>query len=89
MQFIPLNVIVPSICIQLYSILKGSNPVVPTFETLSFELIAVAEAKTALSCYHSLNNISPTKPIWALAENYRFEPAFVEVITLAPSLPLY
>ncbi|KAF3325918.1 Oxidoreductase family, NAD-binding Rossmann fold [Carex littledalei] len=39
---------------------------------------SVAEAEIALSYYNSLNNISLTKPIWALAENYRFEPAFVE-----------
>ncbi|KAJ3693183.1 hypothetical protein LUZ60_008663 [Juncus effusus] len=35
-----------------------------------------SEAESALSIYNSLNKIS--KPIWALAENYRFEPAFVE-----------
>ncbi|KAJ3698324.1 hypothetical protein LUZ61_002029 [Rhynchospora tenuis] len=39
---------------------------------------SVAEAETALSSYSSLNSISPTKPVWALAENYRFEPAFLE-----------
>lgn len=37
---------------------------------------AVTELETALSCYKSL---SPA-PIWAVAENYRFEPAFVEVL---------
>ncbi|OVA06659.1 Oxidoreductase [Macleaya cordata] len=42
-------------------------------------LQAVSEAETALSHYTSLctNNI-PHRPIWAVAENYRFEPAFVE-----------
>lgn len=40
---------------------------------------ATTEAETALSSYNSFPNQFPYKPIWALAENYRFEPAFVEV----------
>uniref|UniRef100_A0A0E0EQ70 Gfo/Idh/MocA-like oxidoreductase N-terminal domain-containing protein n=1 Tax=Oryza meridionalis TaxID=40149 RepID=A0A0E0EQ70_9ORYZ len=39
---------------------------------------ATMEAETALSVYNSYPNQFPYKPIWALAENYRFEPAFVE-----------
>ncbi|KZV56445.1 hypothetical protein F511_08343 [Dorcoceras hygrometricum] len=35
---------------------------------------AVSELETAMSCYNSFN----VAPIWAIAENYRFEPAFVE-----------
>uniref|UniRef100_A0A453KJS1 Gfo/Idh/MocA-like oxidoreductase C-terminal domain-containing protein n=4 Tax=Aegilops tauschii subsp. strangulata TaxID=200361 RepID=A0A453KJS1_AEGTS len=36
------------------------------------------EAETALSVYNSFPNKLPCKPIWAVGENYRFEPAFVE-----------
>ncbi|WVZ63634.1 hypothetical protein U9M48_013249 [Paspalum notatum var. saurae] len=39
---------------------------------------ATIEAETALSIYNSFTNQFPQKPIWALGENYRFEPAFVE-----------
>ncbi|RLN34925.1 uncharacterized protein C2845_PM03G29170 [Panicum miliaceum] len=39
---------------------------------------ATTEAETALSIYNSFPNQFPYKPIWALGENYRFEPAFVE-----------
>ncbi|XP_075508793.1 dehydrogenase FPY6 [Primulina tabacum] len=35
---------------------------------------SVSELETAISCYNSFN----VAPIWAIAENYRFEPAFVE-----------
>ncbi|MQL94472.1 hypothetical protein Taro_027128 [Colocasia esculenta] len=45
---------------------------------LDCEPSATSEAGTALSEYSSFLNNSPQKPIWALAENYRFEPAFVE-----------
>ncbi|CAL9200827.1 unnamed protein product [Musa hybrid cultivar] len=38
----------------------------------------VSEAETAISCYNSFCNNFPHQPVWALAENYRFEPAFVE-----------
>ncbi|OAY68722.1 Uncharacterized protein ACMD2_03555 [Ananas comosus] len=41
-------------------------------------LQAIAEAETAVSCYQSVPNLVLSKPIWAVAENYRFEPAFVE-----------
>lgn len=37
------------------------------------------EAETALACYNSINTEVAGQPIWAVAENYRFEPAFVEV----------
>lgn len=40
------------------------------------------EAETALSCYNSICAKVPGQPIWAVAENYRFEPAFVEVYIL-------
>lgn len=39
---------------------------------------SISEAETALSCYKSLCSQVPCQPIWAVAENYRFEPAFVE-----------
>ncbi|XP_020103545.1 glucose-fructose oxidoreductase domain-containing protein 1 [Ananas comosus] len=39
---------------------------------------SIAEAETAVSCYQSVPNLVLSKPIWAVAENYRFEPAFVE-----------
>ncbi|XP_050221925.1 uncharacterized protein LOC126672067 [Mercurialis annua] len=38
----------------------------------------VSEIETALSSYNSICAHSPGRPIWAVAENYRFEPAFVE-----------
>lgn len=37
------------------------------------------EAETALGSYNSINTEVAGQPIWAVAENYRFEPAFVEV----------
>ncbi|KAI3809493.1 hypothetical protein L1987_25469 [Smallanthus sonchifolius] len=37
-----------------------------------------SEVETALSSYNSLFNTPSARPIWAVAENYRFEPAFVE-----------
>lgn len=40
--------------------------------------VSVREAETALSCYNSIYTNVPGQPIWAVAENYRFEPAFVE-----------
>ncbi|WCJ36962.1 NAD(P)-binding Rossmann-fold superfamily protein [Euphorbia peplus] len=40
--------------------------------------VSVSEIETALSRYKSLCANSPSSPIWAVAENYRFEPAFVE-----------
>lgn len=39
---------------------------------------SLSEVETALSCYNSICANSPVQPIWAVAENYRFEPAFVE-----------
>ncbi|WOK92942.1 hypothetical protein Cni_G01634 [Canna indica] len=39
---------------------------------------AISEAEAALSCYNSFCNDFPHQRVWALAENYRFEPAFVE-----------
>lgn len=40
---------------------------------------AINEVETALSSYNSLSTTLPSPPIWAIAENYRFEPAFLEV----------
>ncbi|XP_076914051.1 dehydrogenase FPY6-like [Bidens hawaiensis] len=37
-----------------------------------------SEVEAALSSYNSLFSTQSAKPIWAVAENYRFEPAFVE-----------
>ncbi|XP_059429167.1 dehydrogenase FPY6 [Corylus avellana] len=36
------------------------------------------ELETALSSYKSICANLPSQPIWAVAENYRFEPAFLE-----------
>lgn len=36
------------------------------------------EVESALSSYHSLSSNLSYRPFWAVAENYRFEPAFVE-----------
>ncbi|KAK6138363.1 hypothetical protein DH2020_027892 [Rehmannia glutinosa] len=41
-------------------------------------LQAFTEVETALSSYNSLTTTLSRQPIWAVAENYRFEPAFVE-----------
>ncbi|CAK7339263.1 unnamed protein product [Dovyalis caffra] len=41
-------------------------------------LQATSEIETALSSYKSICANSPGYPIWAVAENYRFEPALVE-----------
>lgn len=43
--------------------------------TVSIISSAITELETALSSYNSL----PRPPIWAVAENYRFQPAFEEV----------
>ncbi|KAL2940885.1 hypothetical protein RDABS01_029235 [Bienertia sinuspersici] len=37
-----------------------------------------AEAEMALSNYNFISPGIPNKPIWAVAENYRFEPGFIE-----------
>ncbi|CAA7407984.1 unnamed protein product [Spirodela intermedia] len=39
---------------------------------------STSEAEAALSNYGSFLNSRPYQPIWAVAENYRFEPAFAE-----------
>ncbi|KAG2675017.1 hypothetical protein I3760_13G164400 [Carya illinoinensis] len=41
-------------------------------------LQAISELETALSSYESICANLPGHPIWAVAENYRFEPAFAE-----------
>lgn len=38
----------------------------------------INEAETALSSYNAIRASFTCPPIWAIAENYRFEPAFVE-----------
>lgn len=40
---------------------------------------AISELETALSQYNSVFAESSKRPIWAVAENYRFEPVFLEV----------
>ncbi|XP_042384928.1 scyllo-inositol 2-dehydrogenase (NADP(+)) IolW-like isoform X1 [Zingiber officinale] len=47
---------------------------------------SVSEAEAALSSYNSFCNDLPRQPVWALAENYRFEPAFVESRKLLNSI---
>ncbi|KAL0287330.1 UNVERIFIED_CONTAM: hypothetical protein Sangu_2697100 [Sesamum angustifolium] len=49
-------------------------------------LQAINEVKTALSTYNSLSSSLPRQPIWAIAENYRFEPAFLEGKKLMPDI---
>ncbi|KAL0437249.1 UNVERIFIED_CONTAM: hypothetical protein Sradi_0432800 [Sesamum radiatum] len=49
-------------------------------------LQAINEVKTALSSYNSLITSLPRQPIWAIAENYRFEPAFLEGKKLMPDI---
>ncbi|KAL7174047.1 hypothetical protein ACSBR2_033322 [Camellia fascicularis] len=39
---------------------------------------SISGAETALSSYNSTLGNLPAQPIWAVAENYRFEPALVE-----------
>ncbi|KAJ4980208.1 hypothetical protein NE237_010988 [Protea cynaroides] len=39
---------------------------------------SINEAESAISSYNSLFTDSPHQPIWAVAENYRFEPVFME-----------
>lgn len=46
----------------------------------------VNEAETALAMYNSAFGPFPGHPIWAVAENYRFEPAFVECKKLAAEI---
>ncbi|BAB02487.1 unnamed protein product [Arabidopsis thaliana] len=40
---------------------------------------SISEIETAMSSYRNISADSPCRPIWAVAENYRFEPAFVEL----------
>ncbi|XP_030526666.1 uncharacterized protein YMR315W [Rhodamnia argentea] len=47
---------------------------------------STTEIEMALSSYRALCASSPNKPIWAVAENYRFEPAFVECKKLLPDI---
>lgn len=39
---------------------------------------SISEVETALSCYNTICSNMAGLPIWAVAENYRFETAFVE-----------
>ncbi|KAH7543592.1 hypothetical protein FEM48_Zijuj02G0200200 [Ziziphus jujuba var. spinosa] len=43
-----------------------------------FDNAAIIELENALAHYNSILTHAPSKPIWAVAENYRFEPALVE-----------
>ncbi|XP_024985766.1 uncharacterized oxidoreductase C26H5.09c isoform X2 [Cynara cardunculus var. scolymus] len=47
---------------------------------------SISEVETALSCHTSLYNNPSAQSIWAVAENYRFEPAFVESRKLMPEI---
>ncbi|XP_010544236.1 PREDICTED: uncharacterized protein YMR315W isoform X2 [Tarenaya hassleriana] len=40
---------------------------------------SISEIETAISSYKNISTGSPSPSIWAVAENYRFEPAFVEL----------
>ncbi|KAK9274147.1 hypothetical protein L1049_018961 [Liquidambar formosana] len=48
-----------------------------------YNYAANSEAATALSCYNSICTNLSGQPIWAVAENYRFEPVFVEVLVFS------
>lgn len=48
-----------------------------------FDNADISEIENALSRYNSICPDPPGQPIWAVAENYRFEPAFVEVFVYA------
>ncbi|KAL5566566.1 hypothetical protein UlMin_029730 [Ulmus minor] len=43
---------------------------------------STSELEAALASYDSISAQVPGKPIWAVAENYRFESAFVEVLII-------
>lgn len=43
------------------------------------DFVGTSELETAIHNYKSLSVDVPSKLIWAVAENYRFEPGFVEV----------
>uniref|UniRef100_A0A7N0TI02 GFO/IDH/MocA-like oxidoreductase domain-containing protein n=1 Tax=Kalanchoe fedtschenkoi TaxID=63787 RepID=A0A7N0TI02_KALFE len=47
---------------------------------------AISEVEAALSQYNSIFAESPSRPIWAVAENYRFEPIFAESKKLMPHI---
>ncbi|CAA2965585.1 uncharacterized oxidoreductase [Olea europaea subsp. europaea] len=49
-----------------------------SFKRNLLQLVTINEVETALSSYNSLSTTLPSPPIWAIAENYRFEPAFLE-----------
>uniref|UniRef100_A0A1J3JN23 Glucose--fructose oxidoreductase n=1 Tax=Noccaea caerulescens TaxID=107243 RepID=A0A1J3JN23_NOCCA len=47
---------------------------------------SISEIETAMSSYKNISADSPSRPIWAVAENYRFEPAFVELKKLVAEI---
>ncbi|KAL0707008.1 hypothetical protein Bca4012_073434 [Brassica carinata] len=49
-------------------------------------LQAIGEIETAMTSYKNISTDSPCRPIWAVAENYRFEPAFVELKKLVEEI---
>ncbi|KAL0899525.1 hypothetical protein Bca101_083486 [Brassica carinata] len=49
-------------------------------------LQAIGEIETAMTSYRNISCDSPCRPIWAVAENYRFEPAFVELKKLVEEI---
>ncbi|KAL6563971.1 hypothetical protein OROHE_005211 [Orobanche hederae] len=57
-------------------LLKGGKHVLQAISGCEEKPAAASgtELEKAISCYNSINSA----PIWAVAENYRFEPAFVE-----------
>ncbi|KAG5398072.1 hypothetical protein IGI04_019886 [Brassica rapa subsp. trilocularis] len=49
-------------------------------------LQAIGEIETAMTSYRNISADSPCHQIWAVAENYRFEPAFVELKKLVEEI---
>ncbi|WZY94767.1 hypothetical protein YC2023_067096 [Brassica napus] len=47
---------------------------------------SIGEIETAMTSYKNISSDSPCRPIWAVAENYRFEPAFVELKKLVEEI---
>ncbi|KAJ4894160.1 NAD(P)-binding Rossmann-fold superfamily protein [Raphanus sativus] len=47
---------------------------------------SIGEIETAMTSYKNISAHSPCRPIWAVAENYRFEPAFVELKKLVEEI---
>lgn len=66
----------------------------PLFILRILKIAGNNEIENAIASYNAISSNFSVKPIWAVAENYRFEPAFVEVLVfnisgLVPCIPSY